>query len=117
MHSPRLAGELEIGAQVFHWLFAPGQSAMPPSSLRLHPNPWSGNPVVGVLVPPSQQVERHSEPEGPLPTVDAAVTQQVVPASLPAQSDALVQDTHTGLEQILGSGLMHKLTEGQQTYG
>jgi hypothetical protein len=108
---------LEIGAQVFQFFVAPGQSATPPSSLRLHPNPWSGNPPDGVFVPPSQQVERHSEPDGPLPTVDAAVTQQVVPASLPAQSDALVHDTHTGLAQIEGSGWMHKLTEGQQTYG
>jgi hypothetical protein len=111
---------LEIGAQVFHWLAPAGQSPTPPlGSLRLHANPWSGNPPGGVFVPPSQQDLRHSEPEGPLPTVDAAVTQQVVKpkALLPAQSDALVQDTQTGLAQIEGSGWIHKLTEGQQTYG
>jgi hypothetical protein len=38
-----------------------------------------------------------------------------MPASLPAQSAALVQDTHTVLEQIVGSASVHRLTVGQQT--
>jgi hypothetical protein len=119
MHKPRLAGELEIGAQVFHWLPGAGQLPIPPSGPRkLHANPWSGN------APASQRhALRHIDPEGPLPTVDAAVTQQVfMPASLPAQSAALVQDTHTGasavpLAQTLMSPGVHRLAVGQHTHG
>jgi hypothetical protein len=102
---------------VFHWLVGTGQSLMPPfGSLRLHAYPWSGNRPGGVFVGP-QQVWRHSEPEGPLPTVDGAVTQHLGPTLLPAQSLCRVQDTHTGAAQIEGSGWMHRLTDGQQTNG
>jgi hypothetical protein len=43
-------------------------------------------------------VVRHSEPEGPLPVVVAAVTQQTCPA---VQSLVLVHATHTGLAQAI----------------
>jgi hypothetical protein len=59
-------------------------------------------------------VAAHTDPEGPLPVVVAAVTQHVWPAG---QSVDFVHPTTTLLEQILKSFGVHVLVDGQQTSG
>jgi hypothetical protein len=64
---------------------------MPPFGSRtLHAKPWS----LG------WHAVLHAEPDGPLPIVVAAVTQQTCP---PVQSLCLVQATHTGLAHSIRS--------------
>jgi hypothetical protein len=66
------------------------------------------------MAPLKMQDFRHSDPDGPLPVVVAAVTQQTSP---PVQSLWRVQATHTELAHSIMSAFVHRFTVGQQTLG